>query len=204
MSQEAPPQEQSTEPEPERVLEAPVESHTVRTVPYERFQEVNRAAKAAKDELSQLKGRLDELDNRDQSELQRERKKREQFEREAGELSQRLTQTERQGWLREAARDLKFDDPDDATAFINVANVEDPDDAVSAVKDLAKRKPKLLRSESPPAEIGQVVRNGQQVRRENGQPQQGQSAALDPQAAEFLNQLNDAKTASGWQSLPLA
>jgi hypothetical protein len=195
---EAPAAPEPTAQEPDQGGE---HSYTERTVPYGRFAEVNKQAKAAKEQLTTLSQRLEELEGRDQSELQKERQKRERFEREASELAARVTTIERQGWLREAARDLKFDDPDDATAFIDTKDVDDPDDAVQAVKDLAKRKPRLLKTEPPESKIGQVMQNGQQVRPQAQQAQQSQG--LDPQAADFLAQLEHAKRATGWQSLPL-
>jgi DNA repair exonuclease SbcCD ATPase subunit len=179
---------------------------TTRSVPYERFAEVNKRLKARERELQQVTSRIEDLESRDQSELERERKKAARFEREANEALDKLTRVERQQWIREAARDAKFDDPGDAVAFLDVQDIEDFEDAAQAVKDLAKAKPRLLRTDSPPVQIGQVVRNGRRVDNDDqaqGRERGQQQVPPDPQSADFLNQLTTAAKAAGWQAVPL-
>lgn len=176
---------------------APAEQPEARTVPYDRFQQVNQQAREYKQQLEELGGRLQELEERDKSELERERSKREKTEQQNNELAQRLERLEKSSWVRAAALDAKFDDPDDATAFINLGEIENAQDAEKAVKALAKRKPRLLRDESPAPQIGQVVQNGQPVT--NGQPQQPE---IDPNAAALLEQVKAAQEA-GWTSSPV-
>jgi DNA repair exonuclease SbcCD ATPase subunit len=176
---------------PETAPEVPAE----RTVPYERFQQVNQQAKEAKQQLEDLRGRLEELETRDQSEVERERAKREQYESRSRELEQRLTVMERSSWLRSAAADAGFDDPEDAVAFINPSSVESEDEAERAVKKLAKRKPKLLRDTSPAPQIGQVLANGQRV--DPNAPQRDQDAEA------FMAQIRAAQDEDGWQSIPI-
>jgi hypothetical protein len=105
---------------------------------------------------------------------------------------------ERQTWIRDAAREAKFDDPADAVAFIDVSDVSDFEDALDQVKQLAKRKPRLLRQESTP-QIGQVVKDGRRVQREQGPARQDN---LSPDEEDFLGQLKGAMSSSGWQNVP--
>jgi predicted phage tail protein len=166
-----------------------------RTVPYDRFQQVNQKARDAEKQIESLTARLEELETRDQSEVERERNKREQFESKSRELEQRLAVMERSTWLRSAAADAGFDDPEDAVAFINPASVESEDEAERAVKKLAKRKPKLLRDTSPTPQIGQVLANGQRV--------DPAAAQRDENAEAFMSQIRAAQDEDGWQSIPL-
>lgn len=165
-------------------------------IPYERYQAAVERGKNAEKQLSEMQERLEELESRDKSELEKERAKREQFERQAQEMADRLTRVERSGWIRSAAADAGFDDPDDAVAFIAAGEIESADDAAKAVKTLAKRKPRLLREAPQTPPIGQVVANGQPVQA-GGQQQQ----ELDPAGVALLKQL-EAAQATGWTSVP--
>lgn len=164
------------------------------TVPYSRFAEVNQTAKQAQKQLEEMQSRLEELENRDKSELERERSKRETFERQATEMQARLERVERSNWLRSAALAAGFDDPDDAVAFISTDSVESDADAEKAVAKLAKRKPRLLRETSAPTQIGQVLQNGQPV-----QAGGKQEPEIDPASAALLEQIKAAQS-SGWTS----
>lgn len=158
--------------------------------------EERRKRQKAEREINQLTARLEELENRDKSELERERSKREQFERQATEASQRLERLERGGWIRSAAAAAGFDDPEDAVAFIASEDVETAADAEKAVARLAKRKPRLLRDTTPP-QIGQVVQNGRQATQ-----QQSGEQAISPEAEALLEQVKAAQ-AAGWTSTPV-
>jgi hypothetical protein len=180
-------------------------SYTDRTVPYSRFREVNAENKRLKQQVEQFGGRLEELETRDQTELQRERNKRQQYERELSEMQERATRIERSGWLRDAAREAKFMDPEDAIAQIGTGEVEDYDDAITAVKQLAKRKPYMVRQETAGPKVGEVMRDG---RRQDGpQAQQdprrrAQSEEMGDEQRAFLDQLQQAQRNAGWQSVP--
>lgn len=167
-----------------------------RTVPYDRFQQVNEAAKTAKAQLEEMKTRLEELESRDQSELERERKAREKYESGFNEMQQKLTVVERSSWLRSAAAEAGFDDPEDAVAFISPSSVESVEQAEREVKKLAKRKPKLLRETSPAPPIGQVLANGQRV--------DPNAQQRDEHAEQFAAQIRAAQDTDGWQSIPLS
>lgn len=165
-----------------------------RTVPYERFKQVNEAAQTAKQQLEEMQSRLEELESRDQSELEKERKQREKYERGYSEMQQKMTALERSSWLRSAAAEAGFDDPEDAVAFISPSSVETVEQAEKEVKKLAKRKPKLLR-ETSSAPIGQVLANGQRV--------DPAAAQRDEHAEQFAAQIRAAQETDGWQSIPL-
>jgi uncharacterized protein YbjT (DUF2867 family) len=148
--------------EPTTPAETPPAEPQERTVPYDRFKSVNDQAKQAKQQADELRQRLEELEAKDQSELERERKAREKAEARAAELESGVKQRDRADLLRAAARDAKFEDPDDAVVYLGSQEVADAAEAKRLVKDLAGRKKNLLRNEGekPPAEIGQVVTNG--------------------------------------------
>lgn len=184
-------------PEAATQTPAPAADPPEQTVPYSRFAEVNQTAKQAQQQLKEMQDRLEELENRDKSELERERSKRTQFEQQASELSARLERMERSGWIRSAAAAAGFEDPDDAVAFIPSDSIESSDDAAKAVKDLAKRKPKLLRDTTPTQpQVGQVLQNGQPVTAGKSEPE------IDPASLELLKQVQAAQ-ASGWTSSPI-
>jgi hypothetical protein len=141
-------------------------------VPYERFQQANKKAKEAADrtkalekDLADLRAQMDERETAGLPELERERKRAEQLEKRAAEAEQRataaeqrVTRTQRERWVSAAAKD--FQDPEDASAFVNLDDIEDEKDAERAVKQLAKRKPHLLKAEETKLP-GRVLANGQ-------------------------------------------
>lgn len=186
----------TTPTEPAQAAQAPASEPADRTVPYDRFQQVNEKAKAAQQELDEMKSRLEELESRDQSELERERKQREKYETAATEMQQRLERMERSSWIRSAAAEAGFDDPEDAVAFISPGAVESAEQAEKEVKRLAKRKPKLLRDSSPAPPIGQVLANGQRV--------DPNAQQRDEHAEQFAAQIRAAQDTDGWQSIPLS
>lgn len=180
-----------TEAKPAETPETPVAE---RTVPYDRFAQVNQEAKQAKQQLEELSNRLQELEDKDKSDLDRERTQRERAVSEANELKARLANLERGSLVRSAAAAAGFIDPDDAVGFVNLSEVESEKDAEQAVKRLAKRKQHLIKQATPPAQIGQVLTNGQPT--QGGQPQR------DAEAEQFLAQVKAAQE-SGWFSSPV-
>ena len=156
----------------EETAETTTETAEDQRVPYERFQKANTKAKEAADrasklerEMAELRAQMEERENAGLPELDRERKRAEQLEKRAAEAEQRaqeteqrLTRTQRERWITAAAKD--FADPEDASAFVNLDEIEDEKDAERAVKTLAKRKPHLLKTENPKLP-GRVLANGQ-------------------------------------------
>jgi hypothetical protein len=87
-------------------------------------------------------------------------------EREQAAREARTTRAER--WVMTAAKD--FQDPDDATRFVNLDDIESVEDAERAVKRVAKSKPHLLKSDDAnvPGKVlsgGRPVAQGQQAQR---------------------------------------
>lgn len=180
--QPAPPAEPA-KPEPEPAKE--------QTVPYDRFAAVNEQAKEAKAAQKKLEDRLQELEDKDKSELEQERGKRERLEAELQTAGERLVSLERGGWVRDAAVAANFVDPSDAVVHANLGEIESEADAKKAVKKIADEKKHLVKAEPEPTpQIGRVLANGQQV----------DTTAPSPQAAEnekFLQELKDASR-KGW------
>ena len=151
---------------------AATETETEKSVPYERFEKVNKQAKDAKAQAAQLakdfaelKAQMDERETAGLPELERERKRVEQLEKraadaeaKAAETDAKLARTVKERWVTAAAKD--FADPGDAVAFLNLDDIEDEKDAERAVKRLAGQKKHLLKSEDPVLP-GRVLQNGQ-------------------------------------------
>lgn len=120
------------------------------------------AEKRAKD----LEARFKRLEDAEKTETERLRSeledlKREQ-EQERARVERERVERERSDRVRRAARE--FDDPDDAVAILSARgdldDIEDDRDAERAVKALAKEKPRLLKQQSPPSAVEQVLQNG--------------------------------------------
>ena len=143
-------------------------------VPYERFQKANTQAKEAKAEAAQARKELDELrslleekESAGLPELERERKAREKLEKQLQEAEaerekalQQATNVQRENWVAAAAAALNFHEPDDASRFVDLSEIETKADAERAVKDVAKRKKHLVKDEDTKLP-GQVLKNGQ-------------------------------------------
>ena len=144
-------------------------------IPYTRFEEVNKRAKQAEKELDDLRNKILEFEDRDKSEVDRERSARQRAESQLGELMNKVTGLEKGAWVRSAAAELNFHDPEDAVSHLreNLASLEDQRDAKRLVRKLADSKKHLVREEKKDERrsIGQVFA-GQQVPQQQGQPQQ--------------------------------
>lgn len=158
-----------------------------KTVPYDRFKEVNDALKSEKDARKEMEDRLRELEDKDKSELERERAARERAEAELNETKSGLTRLERSSWVRDAAVEAKFIDSADAIGRVNLAEIESESDAKKAVKRIAENAKHLIQAEPPtPPVAGQVVRQGQVV----------DPNAPDPAREESERFVQELKTAS--------
>jgi chromosome segregation ATPase len=167
--------------EPVTPTDEPTEPVDDQRVPYERFQQANKKAKEAADrskalekDLADLRAQMEERETAGLPELDRERKRAEQLEKRAAEAEQRAQDTEnrlnrsqRERWVTAAAKD--FTDPEDASAFVNLDEIEDEKDAERAVKGLAKRKPHLLKAEDRQLP-GRVLRDGQTTTADPSRP----------------------------------
>ncbi len=171
-----------------------------KTVPYERFAQVNQKAADATKQLGEMQARIQEIEDRDKSEverastqLQREQAKREGLEAELQDNQKRLVNLERSQWIRNAAAEANFIDSTDALGRVDLSNIETETEAKRAIKKIAENATHLIRQESPRPEIGRVVQGGQPV-----QPGQ-QAPPPDNRDEEFLAELKAAST-GGWSS----
>lgn len=124
------------------------------------------AQRKAEKELADLRDKLLEFEDRDKTELQRAQERANRAETQLQELGQQVTSLQKGSWVRSAAAEFKFHDPEDAVVNLQseLGSFEDPKEARRAVERLAKSKQHLVRSEEEkPAtpRIGQVIRNGQ-------------------------------------------
>lgn len=165
-----------------------------KSVPYERFVQVNDQAKAAKKRADELESRLQELEDRDKSELERERSQRERYENELRERDQRLTSLERGGWVKGAASAANFIDPADALGRIDLSTIESETDARRAVKKIAEEAKHLVKAEdpTPPPVPGRVLSGGHPVDPNVPNPSSEENE-------QFLDELKKASSA-GWVS----
>ncbi len=173
---------------------APAEAETTTTepaedeqrVPYERFQKANQRAKEAAQKtaqleksLTELRAQMEERDNAGLPELEKERKRADQLEKRAAEAEAKaeeagmaILRSRRQSWVTAAAQAQNFADPSDASAFVNLDDIEDEKDAERAVKRLAGQKKHLLKAEEPVLP-GRVLQNGQPSAASDANPKAG-------------------------------
>jgi DNA repair exonuclease SbcCD ATPase subunit len=142
-------------------------------VPYERFQSANKKAKEAADrakalekELGELRSQMEARESDGLPELDQAKKRAEQLEKRAAEAEQRAEETEtrlqnqeRERWVTAAASKQNFIDPDDASRFVDLSDIESKEDAERIVKRVAKDKKHLIREGDKPLP-GQVLGNG--------------------------------------------
>lgn len=187
---------QGTEQEQER--------DTEQTVPYERFRQANtqakeakQAAKAANDQLAEMKRQLDEVQEQATAglpeleqlkrRLEATERRAEEQEKRASEASSALQNTRKERWLMAAASSQNFADPADASAFVNLDEIEDEKDAERAIKGLAKSKKYLLKSEERQLP-GKVMEDGKPVTTQQGSGARPQMEALQQGLRQFASQ----------------
>jgi hypothetical protein len=162
-------------------------------IPYQRFEEVNKRARQAEKELSDLRSRLLEFEDRDKSEVDRERSARQRAESQLAELTGKVTGLEKGSWVRSVAAELNFHDPEDAVQHLRdqLGGLEDQSDARRLVKNLAKTKKHLIREEKKEAgrpSVGQMFA-GQGVQQQGANGAQPQRRTAQQLAAEQELQL---------------
>jgi hypothetical protein len=163
-------------------------------IPYQRFEEVNKRARQAEKELADLRSKILEFEDRDKSEVDRERSARQRAESQLAELTGKVTSLEKGSWVRSVAAELNFHDPEDAVQHLRdqLGGLEDQTDARRLVRNLAKSKKHLIREEKkedPRPSIGQMF-SGQGVQQQQGaNGQQPQRASAQQIAAEREAQL---------------
>lgn len=137
------------------------------------------AQKKAERELSDLREKILQFEDRDKSDLERAQERATRAETQLQQLSQKVTSLEKGAWVRSAAAEFNFHDPEDAVVNLTdqLAGFEDQREARRAVERLAKAKQHLTRQEKKDSRpsIGQVLANGQ--------PQQPQGTPMSPMQA---------------------
>lgn len=184
--------DEPTTPAPTDNTPAPAEP-AERTVPYDRFKAVNDKAKTLESQVNELNTWKEEQEAKSLSDLEKERKAREKAEKDALDARSEAASVRRETWLHRAASAENFQDPSDAVAHLGKQDFESEADARKAVKDLAKEKKHLLKSEgdTPPPEIGKVLQNGQPV--DKPDPQQVRASEVDQEAQAVLAAVNAAR-----------
>ena len=188
------------------------ESTDDQRVPYERFQSANRKAKDAAERAATLERQVadlqDQVVEREQKqlpELEQLKRRLDAAERKVQDAEGRASAFEteasnarKERMVARAAQDARFVYPDDASLHLNLAEVDSEEDAVRAVKRLAKARPKLIESESPGPDLKRVLRDGQVITEtEDGEP-------VDKAGEEFLAQIHAAQRSAGWVSTPFS
>ena len=177
-------------------------------VPYERFQKANAKAKEATQKLAamektvaELQAQMEERENAGLPELEQMKKRLEQAEKraEAAEQAKQqadtlLVTSQRERLVTAAAKDQNFADPSDASAFLNLDEIEDEKDAERAVKRLAAKKPHLLKGEDKVLP-GKVLADGRKA--DATQP----VSAIDSNAEAESLRAALAQFQNNWQTL---
>jgi hypothetical protein len=165
-------------------------------IPYARFEEVNKRAKQAEKELEDLRNRLNEFEDRDKSEVERAQIRAQRAEQQLNEMMGKVTVMEKGAWIRSAAAELNFHDPEDAVSHLReqLAGLEDHSDAKRLVRNLAKNKKHLVRDDKPQQQsrpIGQMFAGDQvpsQQQAAAGKSPQQQAAERELEFAQGLSQ----------------
>lgn len=131
------------------------------------------AQKKAERELAELREKIIQFEDRDKSDLERAQERATRAETQLQQLSQKVTSLEKGAWVRSAAAEFNFHDPEDAVVNLTdqLAAFEDQREARRAVERLAKAKQHLTRQEKKDSRpsIGQVLANGQAPQGNGGQ-----------------------------------
>lgn len=190
----------------------PKETEHEQTVPYERFQKANQTAKQAKDEAKALRDEMAalreqvELNGAGASEVEQMKvrlKRAEDKAREAEEARQaseaKVLNADKQRWITSAASTANFADPSDASAFLDLSEIDGPKDAERAIKRLASQKKYLVKSEERQLP-GKVMEGGKAVTQQDGRPPLGIDPMKDANAiVEGLVQFASPEAQAAWR-----
>ena len=136
---EAPEVEATDSPE-----ETPAEETTDQATAAKReAANAKREATKLRKEIEALRKAEEERKLSEMGELERAQAKAEALERELHAIREQAERTQREGWIRDAARDVRMD-PDVAVALLYGQEVEAGADAAALVKALAEEKPHLV------------------------------------------------------------
>ena len=178
-------------------------------IPYARFEEVNSRAKHAEKELEDLRQRIVDFEERDKSEAERAQARAQRAEERLQQMQSTVTAMQKGAWVRSAATEMGFHDPEDAVAHLQekLVKLEDERDAKRMVKSLAQSKKHLVRGDEPRDEkprIGRVFSGDERAQSGNGQRQAlTREQAVAQREAEFAHSLADElnKFRSNWKEM---
>lgn len=179
-------------------------------VPYHRFEEVIAARREAEDKLEELQQRVLDFEDRDKSETERAKARAERAEQQLQSLQMTVTGLQKGAWVRSAAAELKFHDPEDAVTHLSskLANLEDEREAKRAVQNLAKSKKHLLQEERAEERPNLTrVFGGSQAEQQQGN---GQRQPVSPAMAQAYQEQQFAEGLAGelgkfrdrWKEMP--
>lgn len=179
-------------------------------VPYHRFEEVIAARREAEDKLEELQQRVLDFEDRDKSETERAKARAERAEQQLQQLQTTVTGLQKGAWVRSAAAELNFHDPEDAVTYLQgkLAGLEDEREAKRIVKNLASQKKHLVREERQEERPNlQRVFGGSQAEQANGG---GQRQQLTPAQAAARQEIQFAEGLAGelgkfrerWKEMP--
>src|SRR4051812_31390860 len=113
-------------------------------VPYARYQAANEKLAAEKKRAAELEDRLEALEQRDKTdverltrELEKTQKRAAEHEARATELEQARVRDSKSALVANAAAKLKFHDPELAARIVDLEDIEDAHAAEAAVKLIA-------------------------------------------------------------------
>ena len=182
-------------------------------VPYARFEEVNKRAKQAERETQELREQLLQFQDRDKSEVERERDARVRLEQRLTQLETENVAMQKGSWIRSAAAEANFHDPEDAFSLLRdqLGGFEDERDARKAVQRIASQKKHLVKDDEKPQRSpvsalfqGQGVNQagqGQQQQRRLSPGEQAKQLELE-QAESLAKALGEFSANSNWRTLP--
>ena len=134
-----------------------------KVVAYSRFKEINDKLLAEREKRSELEGRMQQLEDRDKTDVERLTKELERAQKASETHAKELeaersarVQSERASWLAAAAAKANFHNPEVASKMVDLASIEDATAAEKAVKGLAKDNDWLVRTEPKQAPLQRV------------------------------------------------
>lgn len=125
-------------------------------VPYARYEAANRKLADEKKRAAELEDRLEALEAKDKSDVERLTKELEKVTKRAAEAEGRATELEqarerdgKAALVSAAAQNLKFHNPALAAKILDLDDIEDAKTAEAAVKALVKEQPYLVQNDPP-------------------------------------------------------
>jgi hypothetical protein len=177
-------------------------------IPYSRFEEVLNQRRTMERELAEARDRLQEIEDAGKSDLERERAARTKAEAQFSKVDALLAAEKKGRWVRSAATELGFHDPEDAVAHLGdkLAGLEDERDAKRLVKTLAQSKKHLVRDDDAKKEqrprIGRVFSAEERQAQQDQRPLNRNQLAAQREA-EFAHSLAEelGKFKSNWREM---